>query len=62
MAELREQLKQVSRVAYGKAVVKLLSRCPGGTVVECWIEDPEVPSSNTNQGSHLQMKKGHNRE
>ena len=33
---------------------------PGGTVVECWIEDPEVPSSNTNQGSQLQMKKDHN--
>ena len=38
------------------------SRYPGGTVVECWIEDPEVPSSNTNQGSQLQKKKGHNCE
>ena len=26
-------------------------------MVECWTEDPEVPGSNTNQGSQLQMTK-----
>ena len=25
------------------------TKIPGGTVVECWTEDPEVPGSNTNE-------------
>ena len=37
---------------------------PGGTVVECWTEDPEVPGSNTNQVLQLDLHsiihKGHN--
>ena len=30
---------------------------PGGTVVQCWTEDPEAPGSNTNQGSQLKITK-----